>query len=158
MTRSPHRWHKAEPLRKTSWFSKVWKVLIAITVLITLASLFPRVTITNSGASDDRYPLNANYLISNDGILPVFAVHIHCLMAGVTIAELQPAKSILYPGGKIGYPISNCLIVPAEALREAHIGLIVKYRPMFWWPQEVKALYTVTSIGNGHFKWESETE
>ena len=57
----------------------------------------------------------------------------------------------------MGIPISNCFIVPTESLSNAQVGLRVDYQ-QFWLPyftRRITSVFTVRSIGVGHFYWYS---
>jgi hypothetical protein len=153
--------------------SLLWKggkfVGSGLAFLVTVVTLYPRVTITVAGPSDDKAPLSALFTVSNDGYLPATKVSAMCtsarLSVGRPLAEdgqqmaLGPGWNVseLSPGEKMGIPLSNCFIVPTESLTDASIGLLVTYRPYFlpFWERHTTSVFQVRNIGAGHFYWYS---
>lgn len=138
---------------------------------MAILTLYLRLTISVAGPSDDRTPLTASFTISNDGYLPLRSVEAYCTLfhlrvggakADSTTGEevpLGPGWKVdtLYPGEKMGIPVSNCFILPAESLNDAQIGLLVRYHPYLlpFWEPKVRSIVIVRSIGDNHFYWYS---
>jgi hypothetical protein len=172
MKKSKNRWHpKAKPPTKISRFGKM--LLTVMTVVGFLQLIYPRMTITISGPSDDRQPLSSSFLISNDGVLPVFSVAATCLVKQLTIggttiqgeggqfvsvlgAAMPPTRT-LYPGQKESIPFSNCFITePSNLLKVADIGLQANYRNWIYFPMHpITSEFHAKSIGLNHFVWYS---
>lgn len=131
------------------WFVK-W-FFNGLGLLVTVVTIYPRVTITVAGPSDDKNPLSASFTISNDGFLPATTIVAMCTLKNLNLGNSanrnieQNGEQVpfgpkwevakLWPGEKMGIPISNCLIVLYESLTDANIGLLVTYRPYlipFW--------------------------
>jgi len=150
----------------------VFAALLAMaTFLGAYTVLKPRLTISTSGPSDDRNPLSASFLVSNDGYLPLYAVSIHCVVAeidmnrtpteggtpvAISIGANWEKERIFNVGDKVTIPLSDCLIIPTQSLPDARVGLQATYRPI-WSPSQRKrvVIYTARSIGLGRFYWEA---
>ncbi len=144
-----------------------------VAFFVSLMTVYPRMTITISGPSDDRQPLSSSFLISNDGYLPAYSVAATCLVEQLTIGETaiqgkdgqfsamsgpsMPPTMTLYPGAKESIPFSNCFITePSNLLKVAHIGLRVNYRPWTYFPmRSITQEYYAKSIGLNHYVWYS---
>lgn len=175
MTRSPHEWRPPSTAPVRSIKARIWgSVLSGMTVfgfLISLMTIYPRMTVTISGPSDERLPLSSSFLISNDGYLPAYSVSAMCLIKTFNLrgtqavpreAQLTPISGppmppplTLYPGAKESVPFSNCFITePSNLLTAADIGLRVKYRPMFWFHlRAITQEFYAKSIGLNHYVW-----
>jgi hypothetical protein len=153
-------------LRKTLEY-----VISGLGFFVAVLTLYPRVTITASGPSDDKNPLSASFTISNDGYLPAVHVSAKCTLAELNLgrpeipeqggqqAAMGPGWTApeLSPGEKMGIPLSDCIIVPTEQLNNARVGIIVSYHPylLSLWERHVTSVLAVKSIGLGHFYWYS---
>jgi hypothetical protein len=153
------------------WFVK-W-FFAGLTIFATVVTLYPRVTITVAGPSDDKNPLSASFTISNDGFLPATTIMAMCTLKNLNLGNSanlnieQNGEQVAFgpkwevaklsPGEKMGIPISNCLIVPYESLTDANVGLRVTYRPypFTFWERHSTSVFQVKSIGAGHFYWYS---
>lgn len=178
MTKSPHSWH---PPNKAAIVSSararlISSVLSGMTVvgfLISLMTVYPRMTVTISGPSDDRQPLSSSFLISNDGYLPAYSVSAICLVKTFQVGDTgvasqgdrltpfsgpaMPPSLTLYPGAKESVPFSNCFITePSNLLKSADVGLRVSYRPLFWFHSRlITQEFYAKSIGLNHYVWYS---
>lgn len=157
-------------LGKLHW---LWNGMTVFGFLVGLMTIYPRVTITISGPSDDRQPLSSSFLISNDGYLPAYSVSAICavgqLEIGATHIEAQngelstiqgppmPPALTLYPGAKVSVPFSNCVMTqPSNLLTVADVGLRVRYRPLLWFQKRsVTQEFYARSIGLNRYVWYS---
>jgi len=139
--------------------------------LVSLMTVYPRMTITISGPGDDRQPLSSSFLISNDGYLPTYSVSATCMLGEIAIGKpfsgsgtlvpmsgpAMPPLLTLYPGAKESVPFSNCFIVsPSNLLTGAYLGLRVTYRPLLWpKTRTITQAFVARGIGANHFVWYS---
>jgi hypothetical protein len=179
----PRRNQRPSPKKRNARSMLVWLrgaaiasfkyIVFALTFLATLVTLYPRVTITVAGPSDDKNPLSASFTVSNDGYLPARTIVAQCTLKNLKMGNPNTGNSSsqqsgestpvgnqwkveeLAPGEKMGIPISNCFIVPYESLTDANVGLLVTYRPDFLPEQQTTSVFQVKNIGAGHFYWYS---
>ena len=121
-------------------------LVVVATLLGGYAAAKPRLTIYTAGPSDDRNPLPASFVISNDGYFPALNVS-PLLMIGKIERECISFKSAmgrpafvtshqeweksrtLEPGDKIVVPLSDSIIFRPETRHFLQIGLHVTYSP-----------------------------
>jgi hypothetical protein len=135
---------------------------------VILLALYPRLTVTISGPSDNLQVLSSSFMVSNYGLLPARSVSTTCMLGEVALrsnfsggGSLVPMVSpgipeslTLYPGAKESIPFRNCFAFSSEILTGAHFGLRVTYRPSFW-PQTrtVTQEFYASNTGNGQVVW-----
>jgi len=147
--------------------------MTVVAFFLSLMTVYPKMTITISGPSDDRQPLSSSFLISNDGSLPAYSVAATCLVERLTIGgttiqgeggrlnamsgPAMPPPLTLFPGAKESVPFSNCFITePSNLLKVAHIGLRVDYRPWTYFPKRsITQEFYANDIGLNHYVWYS---
>jgi hypothetical protein len=161
------------PTTKRRFVDALLTGMTVVGFLVSLMTIYPRMTITISGPSDDRQPLSSSFLISNDGYLPAYSVAATCLVerlkiGGTTIQGEDeqfhaisglpmPQPLTLFPGAKESVPFSNCFITePSNLLKVAHIGLRVDYRPWTYLPKRsITQEFYANEIGLNHYVWYS---
>ncbi len=120
----------------------VLAVLAILGFLISLLTLFPRITVSNDAAIDPTDSFSTPFVVSNDGLLPLLSVRSLLYIKAVQLARGNQILNsnftmdewttrILLPAEKLTVYGGRAVRAPGQLL-DGDIFIIVQYRPFFW--------------------------
>lgn len=157
-------WKRAIARVQKGWKS-VFYILGVLAALSGALSFLPKISVTSSGPLDSLNPFSAPFIISNDGILPIYSVNIHIYPRNVRdasgaevilkqgIKSSNPPIPIMAPGEKVTLGLPFPFIFQAPLI-SADIEYVVIYRPdWIFWHQCKQFRFGLTKNSSGSYIW-----